>query len=141
SSDLRKTLSGEKRRCPSPLLPVFFEYGGGDMSSKTKRIVHGIIHGFLDSLIEREVEMVKARFDLPCINGGWDNVFLHGFDGSNGLHRAGRSQQVACHGFGRADMKLAVPAENPFHRFQLAEVSLRCGGGMGVQVVNLSGIG
>jgi len=106
------------------------------MTAETKRIAECIANRPPDGGI-RGIIQIAVRIRSIQVDRWWNDAVDDRKDRGNGLHCAGGTQEVACHGLRRADTHLErmIP-EGRFQRFGLADVSERSGGPMNIDIID-----
>ena len=76
------------------------------MTTKAEGIAQGSPNRAVLGLVEGQVDArVKGWVVGKMIDGRRNDAFTDGFDGSDGFHSTGRSQQVTGHGLGRRNIE------------------------------------
>ena len=90
------------RRIEQPSTIVFFEDQAGVGTAKAKGIGHGDVDGGLAGNIGNIIQIAFIA-GLIMVDGGRDDIVMHSQRCEYRLDATGPSQQMAGHGFGRAD--------------------------------------
>ena len=104
------------------------------MAAEAEGVVDDGVHRHLARGVWHIIEVTFGIGSLQ-IDGRRHDAVLDGQGARGHLHRTGRAQHVAGCAFGGTDDELArMVAKNRLYRLRFADVTLRCGGTVGVDV-------
>ena len=114
------------------------------MATEAERVRQSGAHGALLCLVEGEVQIVVdlgILVALLVVDGGGDDVVLHGEHGGHGLYGTGGTEQVAGHGLRRRDVQfVGCVAEDFLDGLGLRDVAHMGRGAVHIDVVDVLGL-